>query len=71
MYRLVNASWIGRIVPVIVTEQLRNGSVISRTPCYRNIVIRATLPPGYTGHALLREDHLHYFVGELVDAPPG
>jgi threonylcarbamoyladenosine tRNA methylthiotransferase CDKAL1 len=69
MYRLVNASWIGRIVPVIVTEQIRNGSVISRTPCYRNVVIQATLPPGYSGHALLREDRLHYFIGELVDAP--
>jgi threonylcarbamoyladenosine tRNA methylthiotransferase CDKAL1 len=69
IYRPVNASWTGRTVPVIVTEQLRNGSVISRTPCYRNVVIRADLPPGYRGHALLREDHLHYFIGELVDAP--
>jgi MiaB/RimO family radical SAM methylthiotransferase len=69
IYRQVNASWIGRVVPVIVTEQLRNGSVISRTPCYRNIVIKADLLSGYEGYALLREDHLHYFIGSLVDAP--
>lgn len=69
IYREVNASWLGRIVPVIVTEQIRNGSVISRTPCYQNVVIQAPLPPGLTGHALLREDHLHYFTGDMVDAP--
>jgi threonylcarbamoyladenosine tRNA methylthiotransferase CDKAL1 len=69
MLRLENASWIGRVVPVIVTEQIRNGSVISRTPCYRNVVVQETLPPGYAGFAVLREDHLHYFIGEMTDMP--
>jgi hypothetical protein len=43
--------------------------VISRTPCYRNVVVQETLPPGYAGFAVLREDHLHYFIGEMTDIP--
>lgn len=66
VYRENNALWVGRRVPVLVTEQVRPDSVISRTPCYRNVVLQGDLSPGYMGYAFIRSEHLHYFRGALV-----
>lgn len=69
IYQQENDRLIGQNIPIIVTEQLRNGSVVARTSSYLNVVIRADLPAGYQGRVILKEAHLHYFIGQLVDDP--
>ncbi|MDN7025758.1 MiaB/RimO family radical SAM methylthiotransferase [Methanoculleus sp. FWC-SCC1] len=57
--------WLGRETPVVVTEQKVAGSVICRTPCYMNVVIKEDLPLGYEGRAVVTARKRHYVVGEL------
>lgn len=66
VYAEVNRPWIGREVPFIVTETIREGSVMARSPSYQGIVINEDLPAGYGGRAVLRKDRKYFFIGERV-----
>jgi threonylcarbamoyladenosine tRNA methylthiotransferase CDKAL1 len=66
VYASLNAAQLGKIVPFIVTETLRKGSVMARSPEYTGIVIRANLPVGFHGDAILRQDRKYFFIGEYV-----
>ena len=66
VYATIHAPLLNRIVPIVVTEKIRAGSVLARTPAYTGVVINKELPLGYTGHALLKQDRKYFFVGELV-----
>lgn len=66
VYAEVNQPWLGREVPFIVTETIREGSVMARSPSYRGIVINEDLPAGYEGRAVIRTDRKYFFVGERV-----
>jgi len=66
VYHTLNAPWIGRTVPFIVTEKIREGSVVARTPQYLGVVLLEDLPLGTTGGAILTEERMYYFIGSRV-----
>jgi MiaB/RimO family radical SAM methylthiotransferase len=66
IYSEINASAIGTAVPFIVTEKIRAGSVMARTPSYQGIVIQGKFPVGYEGMAILKEDRKYFFTGDLA-----
>ena len=66
VYASLNVLQLGKTVPFIVTETLRKGSVMARSPEYTGIVIREDLPVGFRGEAVLREDRKYFFIGERV-----
>jgi len=66
IYTSVNADWLGKEVPFIVTETIRNGSVMARSPEYQGIVINEPLPCGTEGRAVLKKDRKYFFIGERV-----
>jgi tRNA A37 methylthiotransferase MiaB len=66
VYASINAGRIGMTVPFTVTETLRKGSVMARSPEYTGIVIREDLPVGFSGDAVLRQDRKYFFIGERV-----
>lgn len=66
VYASLNAVQLGKTVPFIVTETLRKGSVMARSPEYSGIVIREDLPVGLQGEAILRQDRKYFFIGERV-----
>ena len=66
VYHAQNTPWIGRTVPFIVTEKIREGSVMARTPSYQGVVLMEDLPLGTTGNAILTEERMYYFVGSRV-----
>jgi threonylcarbamoyladenosine tRNA methylthiotransferase CDKAL1 len=65
-YAAINAPLISRVVPVVVTETVRKGSVLARTPNYTGVVLNEPLPLGYTGNAVLQEDRVYFFIGERM-----
>jgi MiaB-like tRNA modifying enzyme len=66
VYAAVNAPLISRVVPFVVTEIIRKGSVLARTPNYTGIVLNEPLPVGYTGNAVVKEDRSYFFFGKRV-----
>jgi len=66
VYASVNAGQIGMIVPFLVTETLKEGSVMARSPAYTGIVLRELLPVGLRGYAILKKDRKYFFIGERV-----
>jgi threonylcarbamoyladenosine tRNA methylthiotransferase CDKAL1 len=66
VYSSLNAARIGKTVHFMVTETLRKGSVMARSPEYTGIVIREDLPVGFCGDAVLRQDRKYFFIGERV-----
>jgi tRNA A37 methylthiotransferase MiaB len=71
IYSALNAPLLDIIQRVIVTEKLRKGSVMARTPPYQGIVIKEDLPLDYTGNVRITHDR-HYFlpVNAFPDIPP-
>ncbi len=65
-YRRINSALIGKEVPVMVTESIRTGSVLTRTPEYTNIVLQEDLPAGFRCRVVIREDRTYFFLGERV-----
>jgi len=65
IYHEINGRFIGEKTRILVTEKVKDGSVISRTPAYHNVVIQKDLPMGYEGHAVIFEDKKYYFLGSL------
>jgi MiaB-like tRNA modifying enzyme len=66
VYGSINSRYIGTVMPFIVTETIRKGSVMARSPDYLGIVIQEDLPPGFEGRAILRQDRKYFFIGERL-----
>jgi MiaB-like tRNA modifying enzyme len=64
--RQENARWLGRVLPVTITESLRPGSSMGRTAQYLGVVVKGDLPPGSVCRVRLVGDRTYYFTGELV-----
>jgi tRNA A37 methylthiotransferase MiaB len=69
VYTSLNTLQLGRTLPFIVTETLRKGSVMARSPEYTGIVIRENLPVGFRGDAVLVQDRKYFFIGECIQPP--
>jgi MiaB/RimO family radical SAM methylthiotransferase len=67
MYTILNKPYLGKEVPFLVTEKIRKGSVMARTPAYLGIVIYEDLPAGFEGRAILEKDHRYFFTGRRVE----
>jgi tRNA A37 methylthiotransferase MiaB len=66
VYTAINARWLTRVVPFVVTETIRPGSVFARTPFYTGVVMNEALPVGYTGQAILKVDRKYFFIGKRL-----
>jgi MiaB-like tRNA modifying enzyme len=66
VYISLNAVHLGKTRPFIVTETLRRGSVMTRSPEYTGIVLHEDLPVGFRGEAVLVQDRKYFFMGERL-----
>ena len=66
IYHGINADWLGKIVPFIVTEKIRKGSVVTRSPSYLDIILQEDLPLGTTGIVRITEEKTYYFLGKRL-----
>jgi threonylcarbamoyladenosine tRNA methylthiotransferase CDKAL1 len=66
IYASINTGYLEKQVPVIVTETIKPGSVMARSPDYRGIVIHEDLPFGYECQAILKKDRKYFFIGQRV-----
>ena len=66
IYSSVNAKYLEKQVPFIVTETIKTGSVMARTPNYLGIVIPDNIPLGYKGQAILKKDRKYFFIGQQI-----
>jgi hypothetical protein len=66
IYASVNRGYLEQQEPFVVTESLKKGSVMTRSPCYLGIVIKEDLPTGYTGQVILKKDRKYFFLGQRV-----
>ena len=66
IYSSVNTPLLGTITPFVVTESIRSGTVMARSPGYLGIVIKEDLPVGYRGTAELTKDRKYFFLGNRV-----
>jgi threonylcarbamoyladenosine tRNA methylthiotransferase CDKAL1 len=64
LYHAINAPIINKNVPIIVTERIRKGSVLARSPSYLGIALHEDLPIGFTGHATILKEHMYFFSGK-------
>ncbi len=67
IYLSANKGYLGHQVPFVVTERIKNGSVMARSQNYLGIVINEELPVGYTGQAILKKDWKYFFQGQRVE----
>lgn len=66
IYASINAPQLNTIMPFVVTETIRPGSVMARSPNYTGIVINEALPQGTTGRVVLVKDRKYFFLGKRV-----
>jgi len=66
IYSSVNKGYLEQNVPFVVTETVKQGSVMARSPNYVGIVINEELPVGFTGRVILKKDRKYFFLGERV-----
>jgi hypothetical protein len=66
VYTSINTGCLEKQVPFLVTETIKEGSVMARSPNYVGIVINEKLPVGFEGRAILQKDRKYFFIGELV-----
>jgi len=66
IYAVLNRPHIGTVMPFIVTETIRKGSVMARTSNYTGIVLNEDLHMGHEGKAVITEDRRYFFIGKLV-----
>ena len=69
LYSAINEPLLNTIVPFVVTEKIRPGSVMARSPNYTGIVINEDLPCGFSGRAILKEDRKYFFIGDRCNNP--
>jgi len=66
IYSSVNKGYLEQNVPFVVTETVKQGSVMARSPNYTGIVINEELPVGFTGQVILKKDRKYFFLGQRV-----
>jgi len=66
IYASVNKGYLEQQVPFVVTETIKKGSVMARSPGYLGIVINEDLPVGYSGQAILKKDRKYFFLAQRV-----
>ena len=66
IYAAVNKGYLEQQVPFVVTETIKKGSVMARSPGYLGIVINEDLPVGYSGQAILKKDRKYFFLAQRV-----
>jgi len=66
LYGVINRPLLETVMPFIVTENIREGSVMARAPNYTGIVLNEDLPAGYEGRAILVKDQKYFFIGKRV-----
>jgi threonylcarbamoyladenosine tRNA methylthiotransferase CDKAL1 len=66
VYTSINAGCLEKQVPFLVTETIKEGSVMARSPNYLGIVINENLPLGYEGRAILKKERKYFFIGKRV-----
>ena len=66
VYTSINTGYLEKQVPFLVTEKIKTGSVMARSPDYLGIVIDEDLPLGYEGQAILKKDRKYFFIGQRV-----
>ena len=66
VYGSINAGYLERQVSFLVTETMKKGSVMARSPEYLGIVINEALPVGYEGRAILKKDRKYFFIGQRI-----
>ena len=66
IYSSVNKGYLEQNVPFVVTETVKQGSVMARSPNYVGIVINEELPVGFTGRVILKKDRKYFFLGQRV-----
>jgi threonylcarbamoyladenosine tRNA methylthiotransferase CDKAL1 len=64
LYTEINLPHIGTTVPFVVTEIIRPGSVMGRSPAYLGVVLNEDLPVGFEGYARLEKDRKYFFIGK-------
>jgi hypothetical protein len=66
VYASINEGCLEKQVPFLVTETIKMGSVMARSPDYLGIVIKENLPVGYEGRAILKKDRKYFFIGQRI-----
>jgi hypothetical protein len=66
VYASINAGCLEKQVAFRVTETIKTGSVMARSPDYLGIVIEENLPVGYEGRAILKKDRKYFFIGQRI-----
>jgi len=66
VYASINTGYLDKQVPFLVTETIKEGSVMARSPNYLGIVINENLPVGYEGRAILKKERKYFFIGKRV-----
>jgi MiaB/RimO family radical SAM methylthiotransferase len=67
--REIHAGYLNRTVPFIVTEQVRDGSVMARTSSYTGIVLGENLACGSTGLVLVEKSGPYFLHGKRLSCP--
>jgi len=66
IYVSINSGYLEKQMSFLVTEKIKKGSVMTRTPNYLGIVINEDLPIGYKGKVILKKDRKYFFIGQRV-----
>ena len=66
IYHDINRTWSGAVLPFIVTENLKSGSVVTRSPSYLDIIQNEDLAIGTTGMVRITGARTYYFIGTRV-----
>jgi MiaB/RimO family radical SAM methylthiotransferase len=66
IYSSVNKGYLEQNVPFVVTETVKQGSVMARSPNYMGIVINEELPVGFSGQVILKKDRKYFYLGQRV-----
>ena len=66
VYAFVNQGYLNKQTDFIVTEKIKKGSVMARSPNYLGIVLNESLPIGYEGRAILKKDKKYFFTGQRI-----
>ncbi len=66
VYASINQGYLNKQTDFIVTERIKKGSVMARSPNYLGIVLNESLPLGYEGRAILKKDKKYFFTGQRI-----
>jgi tRNA A37 methylthiotransferase MiaB len=66
VYSSINQGYLNKQTDFLVTERIKNGSIMARSPNYLGIVLNENLPPGYEGRAILKKDKKYFFTGQQI-----